>query len=209
MRGLNPVRPSARLPRLVSLVAAATAVIVSAIACGGAGEPRPTPLPPEIRHATSTASAIERELRKAPCVVSPYTRALLREVADELWDIGSNLTGDERGSLGLQFFEASIGYGLLTECRETAGTPVAEGSPVASPAPGDPICLDRERTVDRLREAASRGMMIAITAAFQGIEIDALGTLLALNDLLIDRATELEIACGFRQPATPGADVTR
>jgi hypothetical protein len=192
--------------RLLSLFAAAIVVLVSVVACGGgASEPRPTPLPPEIRNATSTASAIAAELRKAPCVVSPYTRSLLREVADDLWEIGSSLTGEERGSLGLQFFEASIGYGLLTECREAAGTPAAAGSPIASPVPGDPICRDRARTIDRLREAVKRGTVIAFTAAFQGLEIDSLPTLLALNDLLIDRATELEIACGFRLPATPGA----
>ncbi len=207
--GLTPLRPSVRLPRFFSLFATAFLVLVAVVACGGgASEPRPTPLPPEIRNATSTASAIEAELRKAPCVVSPYTRTLLREVADELWAIGSGLTGRQQGSLGLQFFEASIGYGILEDCREVAGTPVAEGSPIASPVPGDPICLDRARTIDRLREAVKRGTVIAFTAAFQGIEIDSLGTLLALNDLLIERANELEIACGFRPPATPGAAAT-
>jgi hypothetical protein len=204
--GLKQVRPSARSPRVFPFFVTAVIVLVAVVACGGgASEPRPTPLPPEIRNATSTASAIERELQKAPCVVSPYTRTLLREVADELWSIGSNLTGREQGSLGLQFFEASIAYGILDECRETAGTPVAEGSPMASPAPGDPICLDRERTIDRLRDAAAKGTVIAFTAAFRGIEIESLPTMLALNDLLIDLANELEIACGFRLPATPGA----
>jgi hypothetical protein len=207
--GLNPTRPSVRPLRFLPLFAAAMAVLVSVVACGGgASEPRPTPLPPEIRNATSTASAIEAELRKAPCVVSPYTRSLLREVADDLWAIGSNFTGSQQGSLGLQFFEASIAYGLLEDCRETTGTPVAEGSPVASPVPGDPICLDRERTIDRLREAVKKGTVIAFTAAFQGIELGSLPTLLALNDLLADLATELEIACGFRLPATPGAAAT-
>jgi hypothetical protein len=202
---LNSVRPFVRLPRFFAFVATAVIVLAAVVACGGGtSEPRPTPLPPEIRNATSTASAIERELQKAPCAVSPYTRTLLREVADELWSIGTNLTGNQQGSLGLQFFEASIAYGILDECRETAGTPVAQGSPVASPAPGDPICLDRERTIDRLRDAAAKGTVISFTAAFRGIEIESQPTMVALNDLLIDLANELEVACGFRPPATPG-----
>ncbi|MEA2581981.1 MAG: hypothetical protein QOF33_66, partial [Thermomicrobiales bacterium] len=82
-------------------------VIGSVVACGGGSDAsRSTPLPPEIRAATSTASAIERELRKAPCVVSPYTRSLLREVADELWAIGTDLGNKGEGSLGLKFYEA-------------------------------------------------------------------------------------------------------
>ena len=177
-------------------------VLVFLVACGGSGKPRPTPLPPDIRDATSTASAIEAEAGKAPCVVSPYTRSLLREVADELRELGTNLTGDERGSLGLQFFEASIAYGILTECREVGGTLVANGSPVASPVATDPICLDREQTIDRLHEAVRRGGSIVFTASFQGIEIASLPTMLALNHRLAELATELEVACGFRPPAT-------
>jgi hypothetical protein len=102
----------------------------------------------------------------------------------------------------LQFFEASIAYGILTECREIGGTPVADGSPVASPITGDDVaaCRDRARTIDRLREAAVRGGSIVFTASFQGIEIKSLPTMLALNQRLAELATELEVACGVREP---------
>jgi hypothetical protein len=212
---LIALRFSVRPRRALSLVAIAMLVIGSVVACGGGSDaPRSTPLPPEIRAATSTASAIERELRKAPCVVSPHTRSLLREVADELWAIGTDLGDKGEGSLGLKFYEASIAYGILTECREVEGTPTADGSPMASPAAGGtPVttaaaCLDPERTIRRLREAVIKGGTIVFTASFQGIDLESLPTMLALNNLLADRAQELEIACGLRTPATPGAAAT-
>jgi hypothetical protein len=205
---------------LRAIIVIAVIGLVTLAACGGGGEdtPRPTPLPPEIRNATATASAIIAEQAKAPCVLSEYTRSLMRQVADDLWQIGTSFTGNQQGSLGLQFFEASIAYGLLTECREVGlseeGTPVADGrdtlvaSPAASPVALDglaTVCADRERTIDRLRGAVSAGLSITITALFQDITIDSLPIMQALHPLLTTRADELAVACGFQQPASPVA----
>jgi hypothetical protein len=197
------------------------ALILSA--CGGGDDaPRPTPLPPEIRNATSTASAIIAEQAKAPCVLSEYTRSVIRQVADELWQIGTSFTGKDQGSLGLQFFQWSIAYGLLTECRDVGlseeGTPVANESrtPVASPvATASPVaidgiaavCADPERTIDRLRDAVRAGLNSSITALFSDIPLENLPIIQALNPLLTARADELAVACGFQSPASPVARV--
>ena len=57
-------------------------------------------------------------------------------------------------------------------------------------------CRDPERTIGRLRAAVLRGEFIAITAAFQGVEIASLPTMQVLNQRLAEIADELEVACG-------------
>lgn len=211
-------RPSIHL---CSLLTVATALILTLTACGGGDDaPRPTPLPPEMRNATSTASAIIAERAKAPCVLSAYTRSLMRQVADELWQVGTSFTGKDQGAFGLRFFEWSIAFGLLTECREVGlageGTPVASrvSTPIASPgAIASPVaidgiaavCADPERTIDRLRDAARAGLSSSITVLFNDISLETLPIIQALNPLLTARADELAVACGFQPEASPVA----
>jgi hypothetical protein len=108
----------------------------------------------------------------------------------------------------LQFYEASIAYGILTECREVGGTPAAAGSPAASPVAAA-ACRDPERTIGRLREAVVRGEFIAITAVFQGIELPSLPTMRILNPRLAEIANELEGACGLQPAGTASAAAMR
>jgi hypothetical protein len=58
-----------------------------------------------------------------------------------------------------------------------------------------------------LQDAATKGTVILFQIAFSGIEVD-LTLMAAMNNLLFQRATELEIACGLRPPGTPVSAAT-
>ena len=182
--------------------------LVVLVACGGGDDggtptPAPTPIPPEARAATATASAEAALLARPPCLVDAATRAALRQVADLLWDLGSGIVDDGDATQGLRFYEASIAYGILTECREVDGTPVAGGSPVAGTVATPVACLGDAAAIQRLRDAAGKGTGIALQAAFAGVAVEDLEPLFALNGLLSQRAADLEVACGLRAPGTP------
>jgi hypothetical protein len=141
-------------------------------------------------------------------MVDAGTREVLRLVADTLWDAGTNV-GQGNASLALQYYEASIAYGLLTDCREIPGidlggaTPVASPSLVATPA-GTPVaCPVTPEDIAGLRDAASKGTAILFQLIFAGAEAEDLAPLMGLNTLLTERAGALEVACGLRPPGTP------
>jgi hypothetical protein len=179
-------------------------------ACGGPASPTPTPVPPEARTATAaaraataTASAEVALLSKSPCLVDAETRDALRQLADILWQAGTNVGSDNAG-LGLQFYEASIAYGILTDCRELGGTPVPLGSPAASGVGTPIVCIADAEAIRRLQDAATKGTVIIFQLVLVGdVEADDLKPVAGLNNLLIERARELEIACGLRPPGTP------
>jgi hypothetical protein len=198
-------------------------MLAGLVACGS-GSPAPTPMPPAERtatatayQATATASAEAAELRKRPCLVDTETREILRLVSDTLWDAGTNV-GSGNASLGLQYYEASIAYGLLTDCREVPGIDLGGATPVASPSPvampvGTPVgtpaaCLVSPDDIAGLRDAASKGTAILFQLIFAGADAEDLAPLMGLNTLLIERAEALEIACGLRPPGTPVPEAT-
>jgi hypothetical protein len=124
-------------------------------------------------------------------------------VADLLWDLGSQIVDGGDATQGLRFYEASIAYGILTDCREVSGTPAASASPALAPAATPAACLGDPAAIQQLRDAAAKGTGIAFQAAFAGAEVEDLEPLFALNGLLIQRAEEIEVACGLRAPGTP------
>lgn len=193
-------------------------MLAGLVACGS-GSPASTPMPPAARtatatayQATATASAEAALLRKSPCLVDTETREILRLVSDTLWDAGTNI-GQGNASLGLQYYEASIAYGLLADCRDVPGidlggaTPVTSATPVA-PAGTPTSCPVTPDDIAGLRDAASKGTAILFQLVFAGAEAEDLIPLMGLNTHLIERAEALEIACGLRPPGTPRAHAT-
>jgi hypothetical protein len=191
------------------------AVIASIIlgvlaACGGDASPTPTAVPPEARtatatiyDATSTASAEIAERDKLTCVLEPDVLEVVGLLSDELWDAGNAVRADDP-TRGLELFEASIAYGVLTECREIAVSPAPDASPIAStPFPCPPGMSPK--VVERLRDAAAKGMAILFQLVLAGAETDDLELIAALNGLFMQRASDLEIACGYGPPGTPEA----
>jgi hypothetical protein len=191
--------------RPASVLTAALALLALVACGGGKGTPTPvpTPLPPAVRAATATASAEAALLAKSPCLVDPAIRTILRQVADLLWDLGSEVVDDGDATQGLRFYEASIAYGILTDCREVAGTPAAGASPEPVSAATPAACIGDPAAIQQLRDAAAKGTGIAFQAAFAGAVVEDLEPLFALNALLIQRADEIEVACGLRAPGTP------
>lgn len=191
--------------RWARLFLVAGLAIVALSACGG-GPARPTPVPPaertataESRAATSTVVAEATMRSKPPCLVDADTRQVLREWSNTLWKAGTEI-GQNDPSRGLQFYEASTAYGILADCRDDGSLLAASGSPVACSVTADQI--------ERLLNASTKGNIIMFQLAFAGADLEALAPMAALNRLLAERAVELQEACGFRSPSTPGPAAT-
>jgi hypothetical protein len=175
-------------------------------ACGGSSAP--VPVPPADRTATAetsvaraTASAEAALRRKPPCVLNAETRHHLRQLTDSLWRIGSEV-GDDNPTRGHLFFQASIAYGILSDCRETAGTPVPNGSPTILIDDTPTACPTDPDVIDQLRDAAGKGTAVIVQLMFTELEPEAVVPTQELNDLLMQRAADVEAKCGFQPPAS-------
>ena len=202
--------------RRVGFVGVLGTVLAILSACGSSAPSTPVPAAERtatarVYQATATASAEVAYLRKAPCLVGPEIREALRVVSDGLWDVGSSVRTDN-ASLGLQYYEASIAYGLLADCRELDATPgaspVAAGTPLAQAGATPVACIADAEAIGGLRDAAAKGTAILFQLVFAGAEAEDLEPMAALNGYLVQRATELEIACGLRPPGTPAPGAT-
>jgi hypothetical protein len=179
-------------------------------ACGGSS-PNPGPTAPPTSIATPSppagTAAEAAEPGERSCVVDSGTREALEFLSDELWNVGTRVGSDD-ASLGLRFYEASIAYGILAECRDVGTPPAASGSPQPG-GDGTPVtCPDDPDVIAQLRDAWGKGTAIMIQLLMMGIDVEDLEPMAGLNHLLSQRATELEIACGLRPPDSPAPAAT-
>lgn len=193
--------------------AAALVVLSVLAACGGGEDPTPIPtLEPAALQATATARSARMEalvqaqtaeaLNRPLCLVDPTLQEALRQVGDELQDAG--LDFDDDPTQGMEIYQIGLDYAIIADCRQPDGG--AAASPVASPVGAIPVaCIGEPASIQRLRTAGANGMGMVIQLMFAGADEDAIETFVAVNQLLIARATELEIACGLRPPASPVA----
>lgn len=186
--------------RAVQRLVVAVVVLGVLAACGGGGTPA-TPRPtPSAREAQATQTAIVAAqtaeiANKRPCLVDPGVRDAMRVVADELESAGLKM---ENATQGMQVYQVGLNYGLLADCRAVPASPVAG---IASPV----ACIANAADIALLRKAGGEGMGMAMQLVLGGADEDLVSAFVALNQLLLGRATELEIACGLRPPASPTA----
>ena len=186
----------------LALVIGVVAVLASG--CGGTGDPTPT-VAPELRtattvarDATATASAEAAYQRRPPCVLDRTTLGVVDAIADALWRLGTELA-DSNGSLALEYYEASIAYGLVAECRDVGATPAAVASPMASPATCPP---GTGEAIERLQDAWAKGSVIVTRLLLVGMAAEDVAPMVAVNKVLIARADDLRTACGLAPPGT-------
>ena len=207
-------RVTKRLPRRTAGKVLRWAVALAALsllaACAGGSDPTPTPtLDPAAIQATATADAARQgafsqsqtaeAANKPLCLVDPTLQNALRQIGDELQDTGLDFPSGD-ASRGLEIYQLGLDYAIIADCRQP------EASPVASPAAATPVaCIGTPESIQRLRDAAAAGMGFAFQLAFAGADEEVLTAFVAVNQLLILRAEELEIACGLRPPASPVA----
>jgi hypothetical protein len=191
----------------LALVIGVVATLASG--CGNTSDPTPT-IAPELRtatavarDATATASAETAYLSRPPCVLDRTTLGVVDAIADALWRLGTDLA-DSNGSLALEYYEASIAYGLVAECREVGATPIAIASPVASPVACPP---GTDEAIARLQDAWAKGSVTVTRLLLVGMAAEDLAPMVAVNQVLIARADALRTACGIAPPgtATPAA----
>jgi hypothetical protein len=178
-------------------------------ACGSADPPPPTRAPgafateQAIRNATATARAEEALAGRPPCLLDATTREASGAISDVLWQAGTRI-GQQDGSLALTFYEASIAYGLLEECREVGATPVVSGTPASPVAP--PIaCPPDPEGMDELRDAPAKGVPIMVRLIMAGVPAEDLELMTIVNSIIWQRIEEIEVACGLRPAASPVA----
>ena len=197
------------LPRLAGLAALLGLILALASACGGGGDPTPTVAPgdrtatAEARAATATVDAEAALARRPPCVFDPATQEAMQAISDLLWQAGTDI-GQDDASRALRFYEASIGYGLLNECRDIGLAPAGPGTPVAVLL-ATPITACPPGTEDALADlqhAWAKGMPITVELLMLGIEAEDIEILTGANAVILRRIGELGAACGL---ATPGA----
>jgi hypothetical protein len=179
-------------------------------ACGGSDDPpAPTRAPgaiatdTAIRHTTATARAEEALAGRPACLLDARTLEAIDVISDVFWDIGTEI-GQQDGSLGLKFYEASIAYGLVAECRDVGATPVASGTPAALVAP--PIaCPPDPKGLAELKDAPAKGVPIMVRLIMAGAEAEDLELISIVNAIIWERVEEIEVACGLRPAASPVA----
>jgi hypothetical protein len=210
------VRGKIEIPALM-----AGAMLTVLVACGGTGTPsQPTSTPDaQGRVATSTveaeraasavalsattqanqsARATETERPRPPCLVDTETVEAMRQIAEQFQDTGLELAQSE-GTAGMNLYETGLAYGVLADCRDVGGTPAAgTATPVG--------CIGDAESIQQLRDVGIKGLFIALAGAFPGSDDEETAeAFFALNEGLLERAQELEIACGLASAATPVA----
>ena len=199
-------RPSQRVGAWLRSFASIAALSLLA-ACGGGSDATPTAtLAPAAVQATATANAARADAlsqsrtaeaaNKPLCLVDPTLQDALRQIGDELQDAGLDFGDDP--TRGLEIYQIGLDYAIIADCRQPSA------SPVASPLAATPVaCAGTPEEIQRLRDAGAEGMGLAFQLAFAGADEEAITTFVTVNQLLIARATELEVACGLRLPASP------
>ncbi len=179
-------------------------------ACGGSDDPPPPTRAPgafatntAIRDATATARAEEALAGRPACLLDAQTREAVDAISDVLWQAGTQV-GQQDGSLGLAFYEASIAYGLLNECREVGAAPVVSGTPASPVAP--PItCPPDPEGLAELKDAPAKGIPIMVRLIMAGVPVEDLELMSVVNSIIWQRIEEIEVACGIRPAASPVA----
>lgn len=179
--------------------------IATLCACGGSSPapdrpaaPTTSATPPVLTQTAADAADSERR----PCVLDARTREALELLSDELWKVGTRIGSDD-ASLGLQFYEASIAYGILTECRDAHIPLEASGSPQPAGAGTPATCPSQPDVIAEVQDAWVKGTTIMFQLVVMGVDAEDLEPVASLNALLMQHATELEIACGLRPPGSP------
>jgi hypothetical protein len=197
------------MPRWLGLLLVTGVAMALLAACGGSDDPPSTRAPGAlateraVRDATATARAEQALAGRPPCLLGPQTRDAAQAIADVFWQAGTEI-GRQDGSLGLKFYEASIAYGLLNECRETGATPVIAGTPTSPVAP--PIaCPPDAEGMAELRDAPAKGIPIMLQLIMAGVPAEDLELVSVVNGIIWQRIEEIEVACGLRPAASPVA----
>lgn len=181
-------------------------------ACGGSDDPPPPTRAPgaaatdtAIRHATATARAEEALAGRPACLLDAQTLEAVDAISDVFWQVGSQLTTTgQDGSLALRFYETSIAYGLVAECREVGATPVGSGTPPSTAAP--PItCPPDAKGLAELKDAPAKGLPIMVQLIWAGADAEDLELISIVNAIIWERVEEIEVACGLRPAASPVA----
>ena len=195
------------MPRWLGLLLVTGIAMALLAACGGSGDPPPTRAPGEdatrsaIRDATATARAEEALAGRPPCLLDVQTREAAQAISDVFWQVGTEV-GQQDCSLGLKFYEASIAYGLLNECREVGATPVVGGTP-ASPVAPPVACPPDPEGMAELRDAPAKGVPIMVQLIMAGVPAEDLELMSIVNGIIWQRIDEIEVACGIRPAASP------
>jgi hypothetical protein len=167
-------------------------------ACEGEAQPTAT-IAPEMQAATATASAEAADRMLPPCVLDRSTLGTVEAIADTLWRLGAQIE-ERQPEVARAYFEASIAYGAVAECRRVWDTPVASGTAGVDVA----ACPYAEDLIGRLHDAWTRGMPMVDRLRLNGIAPADLAPVIEVNTRLREREAELRTACGLDQPVTPG-----
>lgn len=198
------------MPRWLGLLLVTGIAMALLAACGESDAPPPPTRAPgtfaterAIQDATATAQAEQALAGRPSCLLAPQTRDAAQVIADVFWQAGTEI-GQQDGSLGLKFYEASIAYGLLNECREVGATPVVGGTP-ASPVALPIACPPDPKGLAELKDALVKGVPIMVQLIMVGVPVEDLELMSIVNNIIWQRIEEIEVACGIRPAASPVA----